>query len=50
MAGAPRLTRAALATLDVFLGPDDELYGLRIAQRTGLATGSISLTASSRIH
>jgi PadR family transcriptional regulator, regulatory protein PadR len=41
MAGAPRLTRATLAILDVFLGPDVELYGLRIAQRTGLATGSI---------
>jgi hypothetical protein len=29
MAGAPRLTRATLAILDVFLGPDDELYALQ---------------------
>jgi PadR family transcriptional regulator PadR len=41
MARAPRFTRATLAVLDVLLGPDDELYGLRIAHRTGLATGSI---------
>jgi PadR family transcriptional regulator PadR len=41
MARAPRLTKATLAVLDVLLGPGDELYGLKIAQRTGLATGSI---------
>jgi DNA-binding PadR family transcriptional regulator len=36
-----RLTNATLDVLEVLLGPDDELYGLKIAQATDRPTGSV---------
>jgi PadR family transcriptional regulator, regulatory protein PadR len=35
------MTPATLDVLEVLLGPDDELYGLKIAKATGRPTGSI---------
>ncbi len=35
------MTPATLDVLEVLLGPDDELYGLRIAKATGRPTGSV---------
>jgi DNA-binding PadR family transcriptional regulator len=35
------MTAATLDVLEVLLGPDDELYGLKIAKATGRPTGSI---------
>jgi PadR family transcriptional regulator, regulatory protein PadR len=36
-----RVTPAMLRVLEVLLGPDEELYGLKIAQAAGLKTGSV---------
>lgn len=36
-----RVTEATLDVLEVLLGPDDELYGLRIAKAIGRPTGSV---------
>lgn len=37
----PRMTAATLSVLEVLLGSDDELYGLKIARAVGRPTGSI---------
>ncbi|HZU75513.1 MAG TPA: helix-turn-helix transcriptional regulator [Dehalococcoidia bacterium] len=36
-----RITPAILDVLEVLLGPDEELYGLKIAQAAGLKTGTV---------
>lgn len=36
-----RVTSAALDVLEALMGPDEELYGLRIAQNAGRKTGSV---------
>lgn len=36
-----RVTPATLDVLEALMGPDDELYGLKIAQNAGLKTGSV---------
>lgn len=36
-----RVTPATLDVLEALLGPDDELYGLKIAQNAELKTGSV---------
>jgi|SRR5579872_4045573 len=36
-----RVTPATLDVLDALMGPDDELYGLKIAQLAGRKTGSV---------
>ncbi|MEV4058197.1 helix-turn-helix transcriptional regulator [Amycolatopsis sp. NPDC049688] len=36
-----RVTEATLDVLEVLLGPDDDLYGLRIAKAIGRPTGSV---------
>jgi DNA-binding PadR family transcriptional regulator len=36
-----RITEATLDVLDVLVGGDDELYGLRIAKAAGRPTGSV---------
>jgi PadR family transcriptional regulator PadR len=36
-----RVTPATLDVLEALLGPDDELYGLKIAQNAGRKTGSV---------
>ncbi|MCG8917991.1 PadR family transcriptional regulator [Actinokineospora sp. PR83] len=42
MAGPPfRITAATLDVLEALLGPDDQLYGLKIAQNAGRKTGSV---------
>jgi PadR family transcriptional regulator PadR len=41
MADAPRATDATLDVLEVLLGPDKGLYGLKIAQAAGRPTGSV---------
>ncbi|MGH3870633.1 MAG: PadR family transcriptional regulator [Pseudonocardiaceae bacterium] len=41
MAGKPRVTDATLDVLEVLLGPDDELYGFKIAKEIGRPTGSV---------
>jgi PadR family transcriptional regulator PadR len=41
MTGLPRVTAATLDVLEVLLGPDDELYGLKIAKASGRPTGSV---------
>ncbi|MGH8884248.1 MAG: PadR family transcriptional regulator [Egibacteraceae bacterium] len=41
MSETPRMTAATLDVLEVLVGPDDELYGLKIAKATGRPTGSI---------
>lgn len=41
MAGELRVTDATLDVLEALLGPDDELYGFKIAQEIGRATGSV---------
>lgn len=41
MADRVRITNATLDVLEVLLSQDDELYGFKIAQATGLRTGSV---------
>lgn len=41
MVGRPRITDATLDVLEVLLGSDDDLYGLKIAKRIGRPTGSV---------
>ena len=41
MAGKLRVTDATLDVLEVLLGPDDELYGLKIAKAIDRPTGSV---------
>ena len=41
MLGRLRITEATLDVLEVLLGPDDELYGLAIANAIGRPTGSV---------
>jgi DNA-binding PadR family transcriptional regulator len=36
-----RVTRATLDVLEALMGPDDELYGLKIAQNAGRKVGSV---------
>ena len=36
-----RVTSVTLDVLEALMGPDDELYGLRIAQNAGRRTGSV---------
>jgi DNA-binding PadR family transcriptional regulator len=36
-----RVARATLDVLEVLMGPDEELYGLRIAQNAGRKVGSV---------
>jgi len=36
-----RVTRATLDVLEVLMGPDEELYGLKISQNAGLKAGSV---------
>lgn len=36
-----RVTRATLDVLEALMGPDEELYGLRIAQNAGRKVGSV---------
>ncbi|GAA2990789.1 PadR family transcriptional regulator [Actinokineospora diospyrosa] len=36
-----RVTAATLDVLEALLGPDDQLYGLRIAENAGRKTGSV---------
>lgn len=36
-----RVTPATLDVLEALLGPDDELYGLKIAENAGRKTGSV---------
>ncbi len=36
-----RVTAATLDVLEALLGPDDQLYGLKIAQNAGRKTGSV---------
>ncbi|MEV0163393.1 PadR family transcriptional regulator [Nonomuraea fuscirosea] len=37
----PKLTRTLLDVVEVLLKDDDQLYGLKIAQATGLMTGTV---------
>lgn len=37
----PRVTPATLDVLEALMGPDNELYGLKIAQNAGRKTGSV---------
>ncbi|HET9257583.1 MAG TPA: helix-turn-helix transcriptional regulator [Pseudonocardiaceae bacterium] len=41
MLGKLRVTDPTLAVLDVLLGPDDQLWGLKIAHKVGRPTGSV---------
>jgi PadR family transcriptional regulator, regulatory protein PadR len=41
MARRSRITEATLDVLGVLIGPDDELYGLKIAKAVGRPTGSV---------
>lgn len=41
MAGKLRVTDATLDVLEVLLGPDDELYGFKIAKAIDRPTGSV---------
>jgi DNA-binding PadR family transcriptional regulator len=36
-----RVTRATLDVLEALMGPDDELYGLKIAQNAGRKVGTV---------
>lgn len=41
MSARPRITEATLDVLEVLLGQDGELYGLKIAKAAGRPTGSV---------
>lgn len=41
MNSRPRITEATLDVLEVLLGPDEALYGLKIAKAAGRPTGSV---------
>lgn len=41
MAGKIRVTDATLDVLEVLLGPDDTLYGFKIAKAAGRQTGTV---------
>jgi PadR family transcriptional regulator PadR len=41
MAANPKMTATTLGVLSVLLSGDEQLYGLKIAQETGLLTGTV---------